>query len=49
MLVIHKLNNYTDMAYDGLSCRIVATENFIKKNEVNLFPSDYDIVMAGFI
>lgn len=31
-ILIHKLNNYSDTAYDSLSCRLVATQRFVKKN-----------------
>ena len=31
-MLIHKLNNYSDNQYDRLSCRIVATRKFVKKN-----------------
>ena len=31
-IIIHKLNNYSDQSYDSLSCRIIATKNFVKKN-----------------
>lgn len=48
-MLIQKLNNYSDIAYDSLSCRLVATRKFVKKNEVELHPHDYEIVMAGFI
>ena len=33
-IVIHKLNNYSENTYDSLSCRLIATKNFVKKNEV---------------
>lgn len=49
ILFIHKLNNYSDKEHECLSCRIVATKKYIKKNEMNLLPLDYEVVMAGFI
>ena len=49
LIVIHKLNNYSDISYSCLSCRLIATQRQVKKNQVELFPTDYEIVMAGFI
>lgn len=32
IVLIHKLNNYSDQTHECLSCRIVATSKFVKKN-----------------
>lgn len=49
LLIIRKLNNYSDNSFGALSCRLIATKKFVKKNEVELMPHDYEVVMAGFI